>query len=147
MNSESQVLMVPFVENLIAVRQLIKSFFQRRLKEIDGEVSYEMFQVLNALWHKNELNQQDIANAIQKGKASLTPLIDNLVKLRMVTRTEDSNDRRNKIITVTAGGRSFQKKMEPTIMEFYAQCSEGISLKEIQLSNSLLSKILNQVKI
>src|SRR3569832_781241 len=102
-------LMVPFMDNLIAVRQAVKIFFQRRVKELDSDISYEMFQVLNVLWRKNEVNQQEIANAVQKGKASLTPLIDNLVKLQLVTRTEDSADRRNKIITLTKEGQAFQR--------------------------------------
>jgi len=137
-------LMVPFMDNLIAVRQAVKSFFQRRIKELDSDISYEMFQVLNVLWRKNEVNQQEIANAVQKGKASLTPLIDNLVKLEMVTRTEDSSDRRNKIITLTKEGQEFQKKMEPIFNDFYTQFSAGIPEKEIQAATSLLSKILNR---
>ncbi|WPV01556.1 MarR family transcriptional regulator [Mucilaginibacter sp. cycad4] len=138
-------LMVPFMDNLIAVRQAVKTFFQRRIKELDSDISYEMFQVLNVLWRKNEVNQQEIANAVQKGKASLTPLIDNLVKLQLVTRTEDSVDRRNKIITLTKEGQAFQKKMDPIFNDFYTQFGAGLSEKEIQTATIMLSKILSQV--
>jgi len=100
-----------FVDAIITARQSIKSFLLPRIKELNGhELTYEMFQVLHVLWSKSEVNQQEIANRVQKSKASLTPLIDNLAKLKLVTRTEDAADRRNKIISLTTEGRLYQKK-------------------------------------
>ncbi|MGG5905596.1 MarR family transcriptional regulator, partial [Sphingobacterium daejeonense] len=46
-------------------------------------------QVLAVLWREHELNQQDIAEAVQKSKASVTPLIDNLCKRDLVQRIPD----------------------------------------------------------
>ncbi|MDV6167001.1 MarR family winged helix-turn-helix transcriptional regulator [Flavobacterium sp. DG1-102-2] len=91
-----------------------------RIKELHGhEISYEMFQVIYVLWRKNEVNQQEIANAVQKGKASITPLIDNLCRIKLVTRTEDINDRRNKIISLTPEGKLYKQKFDPLMKEFY----------------------------
>jgi DNA-binding MarR family transcriptional regulator len=145
MKKDVRKFMMPFIDELIAARQAIKSYFQKRINQIDSNISYEMFQVLNVLWGENEVNQQEIANKIQKGKASLTPLIDNLSKFNLVTRSEDPADRRNKIIALTEDGLNFKKKFEPVIIEFCNLCSAGIAEQTIREMTTALSKMTREI--
>jgi len=109
-----------FVDALICARQAIKQLAQQKLRELyDREITYEMLQVLTVLWKKHQINQQEVANAIQKHKASLTPLLDNLAGMGLVTRSEDPEDRRNKIITLTKKGKEYKKKFAPMINSIY----------------------------
>jgi DNA-binding MarR family transcriptional regulator len=109
-----------FVDAVINVRQAMKQLAQQKIKERhDREMTYEMFQVMMVLWKKHQVNQQEVANAVQKNKASLTPLIDNLVKINLVTRSEDPDDRRNKIISLTKKGKEYKRKFAPMITEIY----------------------------
>jgi DNA-binding MarR family transcriptional regulator len=137
--------MMPLIDEVIVARQAIKSYFHRRIRMIDKDISYEMFQVLNVLWRKSEVNQQEIANAVQKGKASLTPLIDNLTRRKLVARMEDSTDRRNNIISLTQDGKDFQKKFEPIIQEFCAQFSAGLEETTIRHLTSMLAKMSKEI--
>jgi len=135
-----------FVDAIITARQSIKSFLLPRIKELNGhEITYEMFQVLYVLWRKSEVNQQEIANAVQKSKASLTPLIDNLAKLKLVIRTEDANDRRNKIISLTTEGKLYQKKFDPLIHEFYLTFKGDIPFEKIREITSILMQASNNI--
>ncbi|HEX9510048.1 MAG TPA: MarR family winged helix-turn-helix transcriptional regulator [Puia sp.] len=124
-----------FVDALINVRQAIKQVAQQKIREWhDREITYEMLQVLIVLWKKNQVNQQEVANTVQKNKASLTPLIDNLVKIKLVTRSEDPIDRRNKIISLTSRGKEYKKKFTPMINEIYTLIKGNLpdeKLKEI----------------
>lgn len=138
--------MINFVDAIVTARQAIKHYFQQRTKDTHSEVSYEMFQVLNILWRKNEVNQQEIANAVQKGKASLTPLIDNLVKINLVTRTEDPADRRNKIIALTAEGKLYEKKFAPMVNEFYTLFNADVPEQKIKEFTAMLLKMSDKVK-
>ena len=109
-----------FVDAIISVRQSLKQLAQQKLRDLhDREITYEMLQVLIVLWKKHQVNQQEVANAVQKNKASLTPLLDSLVGMGLVTRTEDSGDRRNKIITLTKKGKDYKKKFSPMIQDIY----------------------------
>lgn len=135
-----------FVDAIITARQSIKSFLLPRIKELNGhELTYEMFQVLHVLWSKSEVNQQEIANRVQKSKASLTPLIDNLAKLKLVTRTEDATDRRNKIISLTTEGRLYQKKFEPLLHEFYLTLKGDIPFEKLKEITSLLLQLSSNI--
>ena len=109
-----------FVDAVIGLRQAIKQLAQQKLRELhDREITYEMLQVLTVLWKKHAINQQEVANMIQKNKASLTPLLDNLVEMGLLTRSEDPADRRNKIITLTRKGKDYKKKFTPMINSIY----------------------------
>ncbi len=141
MKEENNQAMINFVDAIITARQAVKHYFQQRTKDTHSEVSYEMFQVLNILWRKNEVNQQEIANSVQKGKASLTPLIDNLVKINLVTRTEDPADRRNKIIALTTEGKLYKKKFAPMINEFYELFNADVPEQEIKEFTAMLLKM------
>lgn len=147
MHNDSTSYMAPLIYEIITARQAIKSFFQRRIKLIDKDISYEMFQVLDVLWRTNEMNQQEIANRVQKGKASLTPLIDNLCKLNLVSRIEDNNDRRNKIIVLTKEGKAFQKKFDPIMKEFCDTFNAGLEETTIRHLTSMLSKMSGTMSV
>ena len=54
------------IESLANFRLSMKQYIQRKLKEGNFDVTFEMLQVLGLLWRKQDLNQQEIANAVQK---------------------------------------------------------------------------------
>ncbi len=145
-SDKSYETIVAFVDAVVTVRQAIKHYFLNRLKELHGsEITYEMFQVLVVLWRKHEVNQQEVANAVQKGKASLSPLIDKLVKIKLVTRSEDASDRRNKIITLTSAGRQYEKKFEPMMHEFYEKLQGNSGIAKIREETAFLMMISNRI--
>jgi len=139
--------MSQFVDAVITARQAIKGYLQPRIKVMHGhDLTYEMFQVLNVLWRKkHDVNQQDIANAIQKGKASITPLIDSLARINLVTRTEDAADRRNKIIALTNEGKLYQQKFDPLMNEFYNLFKGDLPTERIQEITAFLFQISENV--
>lgn len=137
-----------FVDAIICVRQSIKQLAQQRLRQLhDREITYEMLQVLTVLWKKHQINQQEVANAIQKHKASLTPLLDSLVKMGLVTRGEDPIDRRNKIITLTKKGKDYKKKFSPMINDIYRVVKGNISDHRLEEVTGLLLTIKENIVI
>ena len=130
---------IEFVDAVITVRQAIKQLAQQKIKDLhDREITYEMLQVLIVLWKKNQVNQQEVANTVQKNKASLTPLIDNLVKKKLVTRSEDPDDRRNKIISLTRTGKQYKKKFAPMMTELYSLIKGSIPDEKLQQTTTIL---------
>lgn len=129
------------IENAANFRMGMKQYIQQKLREGNFDITYEMLQVLAILWHKQDLNQQQIADAIQKNKASLTPLIDNLACRKLVVRTEDPSDRRNKIISLTKAGRDYKLQFMPVINEFYTLIEKDLTCKEIDQACCVLHKM------
>ena len=129
------------IDSILNVRLGMKQFIQRKVRDHGIDLTYEMLQVLTVLWRKGETNQQDIADNIQKNKASLTSLLDNLEKRGLVNRLEDPSDRRNKIISLTAPGLGYREELQPIFNEFYEALSKDISKAEIGEVATLLGRI------
>jgi len=141
-NQKEDEVIVEFVDAVITMRQAIKQLAQQKIKDLhDREITYEMLQVLIVLWKKHQVNQQEIANRVQKNKASLTPLIDSLVKKKLIIRSEDPGDRRNKIISLTRTGQQYKKKFAPMMTELYALIKGSIPDEKLQQTTAILLTI------
>ncbi len=123
------------------VQLLFKAFIRNKFKENNVDLTFEMLQVLINLWAKQGFNQQELANVLLKDKASLTPLIDNLSKRGLVQRTEDANDRRNKLITLTQKGKEFEQQVQPWIEELFSIAGKGLTVQELTTSIALFEKM------
>ena len=129
------------IENLTNFRLNMKQYIQRKLKEGNFDVTFEMLQVLGLLWRKQDLNQQEIANAVQKNKASITPIIDNLTRRKLVVRSEDPSDKRSRIISLTPAGREYKEQFMPVINEFYKLMETGLTNTEIEQAARVIQKM------
>ncbi|GAA4301706.1 MarR family transcriptional regulator [Nibribacter koreensis] len=132
---------VAFLKQMTKVTSALKGFMRQKFKENNINITFEMLQVLRYLWEKESVNQQEIANAIIKDKASLTYLIDNLVGRNLVQRTEDSQDRRNKIITLTPAGKELAAMIQPWVEEMYDLVAKSGTLEELETGLQLFKNI------
>lgn len=119
------------IDAILNLRLSMKQYVQRKIREDQLDLTYEMLQVLSVLWRTGHSNQQEIANRIQKNKASLTSLLDNLTKRNLIVRTEDPSDRRNKIISLTKIGREYEAQFNPILEGFHQSLKKGISNEKI----------------
>lgn len=109
-----------FTKEIIRVNLAFRQYIQAKLRNNNIDLTFEMLQVLGTLWTTDGINQQEIANITVKDKASMTYLIDNLTKRKLVYRQEDGNDRRNKIIYLTEPGKQMQLLIQPWLHEMHA---------------------------
>ena len=132
---------IAFLRQMSKLTSALKAFMRQKFKANNINITFEMFQVIRFLWEKESVNQQEIANAIVKDKASLTYLIDNLVGRQLVQRTEDSLDRRNKIITLTPAGKELAIRVLPWVEEMYELVGQTGTEAELEASLRLFKNI------
>lgn len=129
------------VETMHELSINVKHYFQKNISQLDLDVTYEMVQVLVILSQSKHMNQQQIADVTVKNKASLTSLIDNMQKRNLVMRNEDTEDRRNKIITLTPKGKEAVAKVQPVIDEMFYLLYNHIPRQEIEMMNKTTVKM------
>jgi DNA-binding MarR family transcriptional regulator len=132
---------IEFTRKILTVNTSYRQFIQCKLKEHKTGLTYEMLQVMGCLWNKDGINQQEITNITVKDKASMTYLIDNLVKRNLVKRQEDSSDRRNKLILLTEQGKFLKIKIQPFIDEMYQVAGKSIEIKALKDCMEILNTI------
>jgi len=126
------------IDAILNLRVGMKYYVQRKIREGNLNLTYEMLQVLGVLWNRGDLNQQEIADSIQKSKGSLTSLLDNLAKRNLIIRTEDPSDRRNKIISLTKSGKEYEMQLLPLLNGFYQSLQIGLPKDELEKMTRLL---------
>ena len=135
-----------FAHLLFELRDELRQFMQKKFRENNIDLTYEMHQIMNCLWKKDGINQQELANLTLKDKASMTYLIDNLTKRALVKRTEDPNDRRSKLIYLTPGGKLLGKKVEPWVSELFSIASRDIDIRDIREYIRAVEKMRDNVQ-
>jgi DNA-binding MarR family transcriptional regulator len=135
-----------FAHIIIQVNTAFRQFVQQKLKEHKIDLTFEMLQIMKYLWENDGANQQEIANATVKDKASLTYLIDNLTRRELVYRQEDASDRRNKLIFLTDQGWRLQTVLLPWVKEMYTVANADIPACEFSKAMQTLRKVITNLK-
>jgi DNA-binding MarR family transcriptional regulator len=130
-----------FTEAIMLTGSEFRCYLRQRFKECSLDLTTEMMQVLRYLWRQDSVNQQEIANAVNRDKASLTAMLDNLVRRELVTRCEDSQDRRSKRIVLTPKGRALEQQVVPIIREMYELAGQHLIPQQLEAGIALLGQI------
>lgn len=128
------------------MRHKVRQYIQVKMKENNVNLTFEMLEVLSCLWKKNGINQQEIADMSLKDKSSMTYLIDNLVKRNLVTRIEDENDRRNKLIYLTEEAEQLKDTIYPWVTDVYAIAANHLDEDDIVSCTRLINTMVDNLK-
>ncbi|MBQ2187507.1 MAG: MarR family transcriptional regulator [Bacteroidales bacterium] len=109
----------------------IKKCFIDRLQQNGINVTPEQYLVLDILWEKQSLSQQNIADLIQKDKNSVTKIIDSLEKKNLVNRVVDQRDRRINKIELTQEGLALEKITTEVAINFMNDTIKGIDNQDL----------------
>ncbi|HAL81024.1 MAG TPA: MarR family transcriptional regulator [Mucilaginibacter sp.] len=145
-NSTKAELAFELGRSMSELRNFVRQYVQVKIREHKINITVEMLEVMACLWKKDGVNQQEIADLTLRDKSGMTYLLDNLVKRKMVTRTEDENDRRNKLIYLTKEGNDLKEQLYPLANEVYEIASDEIGINELKNSILVLNKMIDNLK-
>lgn len=121
-------------------RTLLRAFAHE-----DINITTEQWSVLSCLWHEDKITQQQLCDLTRKDKPSMTRLLDNLQKNKLIVRVPHSTDRRINLIHLTQEGVRLREKVTRTVKEIVDKALMGISDEEIATSRSVLTKIIQNL--
>ena len=128
------------------LRNFTRKYIQKKIKEHGINLTFEMLEVMGCLWRKDGLNQQEIADRTLRDKSSMTYLLDNLIKRKLVKRSADKNDRRNKLIFLTKEGLTLKDILYPWVAEVYGLASGEVTSEDLQNGVLLISRMVSNLK-
>src|SRR3954462_2135665 len=82
---------------------------QKHFRRAGLEITIEQWSILYHLWLEDCLSQQELCNRTFRDKPSITRLIDNLEKQKLLKRASHKNDRRINLICLTDAGRALHE--------------------------------------
>lgn len=109
----------------------------------ESDLSLSQVNALFRLYHHGGSSVNDLANHLGITMAAVSQLLDPLIEKGLVLRSEDSQDRRKKLIALTEMGKDLVKKSMNTRHAWLSELSQILSETE---KEDLLPaiKLLNQ---
>lgn len=119
---------------------------QKNFKQNGMEITIEQWSVLYHLWKQEGLSQQELCNATFRDKPSITRLVDNLEKLKLVRRVPSKEDRRINLIYLTDAAKKLQEQSMELANQTLNEALEGVTNDEIEICKAVLQKVYDNLK-
>lgn len=111
----------------------------------------QQWAVLGALSRDGEgergLSIKDLMENLLVSRQNLTLVLDRLERQGLIERVQMGEDRRVRVVRLTAGGRETWGRMLDSIRTYYAGALEGFSTEEIYLLARLLDRLKGRLAI
>lgn len=119
---------------------------QKKFKQQDIDITIEQWSVLYHLWKQDGLSQQELCNATFRDKPSITRLVDNLEKLKLVKRVPSKEDRRINLIHLTDTSTKLRDETMDVANETLNEALGGVTAQEIEICKSVLQRVYDNLK-
>jgi DNA-binding MarR family transcriptional regulator len=119
---------------------------QKNFKQNGMEITIEQWSVLYHLWKEDGMSQQELCNATFRDKPSITRLVDNLEKLKLVKRVPSKEDRRINMIYLTDAAKKLQEQSMDLANQTLNEALEGVTNEEIEICKAVLQRVYDNLK-
>ncbi|RTZ02721.1 MarR family transcriptional regulator [Flavobacterium bomense] len=134
---------------LYLIEQAIKEYrkvSQRNISKIVKDITIDQCLVLIILNNDAEISQNELANLIFKDNASITRMIELMVRKDYLNRTIHKEDRRKFNLEITEKGMKTLELINSIVQLNRETALNGLSLEEINILYKTLNKIITNCK-
>ena len=135
---------------LYSIEKAIKEYrkvSQKNITKIVKDISVDQCLVLIILDKDPKISQNALANLIFKDNASITRMVELMVKKDFLNRTIHHEDRRKFNLEITKKGKKTLELINPIVQINRETALNGLSLEEINFLDKTLNKIITNCKI
>jgi len=119
---------------------------QKKFNKAGLNLTIEQWSVLYHLCKEAGKSQQDLCNATFRDKPSITRLVDNLEKLKLVKRVPSKDDRRMNMIVLTNEAKKLQDQAMDLASETLNEALEGVPEERIEVCKEVLQIVYDNLK-
>jgi DNA-binding MarR family transcriptional regulator len=119
---------------------------QRNFKLSGLDITVEQWSVLYYLWKQDGMSQQDLCNATFRDKPSITRLVDNLEKQKLVKRMPSKKDRRINEVFLTEKGRFMETLSMKVANQTMNEALAGVAEKQVNVAKEVLQKVYDNLQ-
>lgn len=118
---------------------------QKNFRNAGLDITIEQWTVLYHLWKEDCLSQQELCNRTYRDKPSITRLIDNLEKQRLLKRASHKNDRRINLVCLTDAGRALQNVTLELANQTMDEALQDVQKEDIDVVKKVLQKVYDNL--
>ena len=118
-----------------------RNYAQRQLKAHGYTITIDQWLIIKAILENPGITQNEISDLVFKDNASVTRMIDLMVKSEYIIRKVHPEDRRKTLLEVTDSGVKVIKEVQNIVEKNRKIALKGISNEELEVMYSALLKI------
>lgn len=118
-----------------------RNYAQRQLKANGFTITIDQWLIIKAVLENPGITQNEIGDLVFKDNASVTRIIELLVKSEYIIRNLNPEDRRKTNLEVTESGKDIIQKVQKLVENNRKIALEDVSTEELEIMNSALLKI------
>ncbi|MCZ2297931.1 MAG: MarR family transcriptional regulator [Chitinophagales bacterium] len=118
---------------------------QKKFRTNGLDITIEQWSILYHLWKQDGLNQQELCNKTFRDKPSITRLIHNLEKQKLVKRVSNENDKRVNYVYLTDAAKNLQEQTINLANQTMDEALIGVSKNEIETVKNVLQKVYDNL--
>jgi len=119
---------------------------QKNFKQNGVDITIEQWSVLYHLWKEDGLSQQQLCDATFRDKPSITRLVDNLEKLKLVKRVASKDDRRINLIYLTPEAQLIHEQTMELASQTLNEALNGVTNGQIEIAKEVLQTVYENLK-
>ena len=119
---------------------------QKKFNASGMNLTIEQWSVLYHLWKEDGKSQQELCNATFRDKPSITRLVDNLEKLKLVKRVPSREDRRMNMIYLTAEAQKLQEQTMDLAEATLNEALQTVPPEQIEVCKAVLQLVYDNLK-
>ncbi len=123
--------------------KVYRQFAQRNIKAVYKDVTVDQWLTLKTLHENPSITQKEIGIIVFKDYASVTRIVELLVKKKFLERSIHESDRRRFNLVVTPAGEKMIHQLTPIVAKYRTVALAGITIEEIQQLQNTLDKIIS----
>lgn len=134
---------------LYLIEQAIKEYrkvSQKNITKLVKDITIDQCLILLILTKDDKISQSELANLIFKDNASITRMIELMVKKNYLIRSIHKEDRRKFNLEITEKGKKTLELIQPVAKLNRQTALNGLSIEEISLLEKSLYKIISNCK-
>jgi DNA-binding MarR family transcriptional regulator len=134
---------------LYSIEQTIKEYrkvCQKNIQKMVSDITVDQCLVLIILTGNEKISQIEIAKLIFKDNASITRIIELMVKKDYLRREANEFDKRKTKLIITQKGKKTVVLLTPVFRLNRQTALDGVSAEEIELLDKILHKIISNCK-
>lgn len=117
-------------------------FAQRNVRKAGYDITIDQWLILKSVAENPTITQKDISKIVFKDNASITRIIQLLIKQGFLTREIHPSDRRRVNLTLTETGKKITIDVNEIALQNRAAALKGIDEESIKLMRDLLQKVI-----
>lgn len=122
------------------LHQISTSVFTTRMKEAGLDLTPVQFGALSALAQNPDVDQATLAGLIAHDRVTMGAVLDRLQNKGFITRKVSPHDRRARVLSLTAKGRTALDKALPIVQALQSEILSGLDETETRQLLQLMRK-------